>query len=98
MRGIGKWLLRAMLLLAVLALAAYAVDWSVYRLRGSPHSSVVVSRFLAVPLKGQKTEYDYLGAADVSCAVALFSQDSSAPCWYLQRHARQWEDLGTPQY
>jgi len=98
MRWFGKWLLRGLVGFAAVSLAVYAVDWSVYKLRGSPHASVAVSRFMSIPLKGQKTEYDFLGTANVSCAVALFPHDAQDPCWYLKRHPNQWENVGTPQY
>jgi len=98
MRWLGMWLLRGLIGFAVVSIVAFAVDWTVYKLRGSPHSSVAVSRFMIVPLKGQKTEYDYLGTANVSCAVALFPQDDQDPCWHLKRHPNQWENVGTPQY
>lgn len=96
MRRLGIWLLRGLLGFAVVSLVTFAVDLAVYKLRGSPHSSVAVSRFLSVPLKGQKTEYDFLGTANVSCAVALFPQDNQDPCWHLRRNPNQWENLSTP--
>jgi hypothetical protein len=98
MRRLGMWLLRGVVGFAAVALVAIGVDWTVFKLRGSPHSSVAVSRFLEVPLKGQKTEYDFLGTANVSCAVALFPQDGQNPCWHLRRNPNQWENLDTPQY
>jgi hypothetical protein len=98
MRRIGVWLLRGLIGFAAFSLVAFAVDWTVFALRGSPHSTVAVSRFMIVPLKGQKTEYDYLGTANVSCAVALFPQDGQDPCWHLKRNPNQWENVGTPQY
>lgn len=98
MRWLGIWLLRAFIGFAVISLVAFAVDFTVYKLRGSPHASVAVSRFMEVPLKGQKNEYDFLGISNVSCAVALFPQEAQDPCWYLKRHSAQWENVGTPQY
>jgi hypothetical protein len=95
MRSLGKWLLRVVFAIAAIALIAFAVDFAVYKLRGSPHSTVTVNQFLSVPLKGQKTEYDYLGSTDVSCAVALFPQGGQQPCWYLRRHPDQWDAVGS---
>ena len=51
MRLLGRWLLRIVLAIAVISLAAFALDWTVYKLRGSPHSMVAVSQFMSVPLK-----------------------------------------------
>ena len=47
-----------LLALATLSLALYGGDWAVFLLRGQPRSSVTVERYLVVPLKGKKTEYD----------------------------------------
>ena len=98
MRWFGMWLLRGLIGFAAFSLVVFAVDWTVFVLRGSPHSTVAVSRFMMVPLKGQKTEYDYLGTANVSCAVALFPQGGQDPCWHLKRNPNQWENVGAPQY
>jgi hypothetical protein len=98
MRWLGRWLMRVLLAVAVVSLAAYAIDFAVYKLRGSPQSSVSVSRFMSIPLKGQKTEDDYLGTADVACAVALFPHGGQDPCWHLRRNPNQWENVGTPAY
>jgi hypothetical protein len=98
MRRFGRWLLRGLIGFAAFSLVVFAVDLTVFLLRGSPHSSVAVSRFMIVPLKGQKNEYDYLGTSNVSCAVALFPQDGQDPCWHLKRNPNQWENVGTPQY
>jgi hypothetical protein len=98
MRWLGRWLMRVLLAVAIVSLAAYAIDFAVYKLRGSPQSSVPVSRFMSIPLKGQKTEDDYLGTADVACAVALFPHGGQDPCWHLRRNPNQWENVGTPAY
>jgi|HubBroStandDraft_1064217.scaffolds.fasta_scaffold30787_3 hypothetical protein len=98
MRWLGRWLMRVLLTVAIVSLAAYAIDFAVYKLRGSPQSSVSVSRFMSIPLKGQKTEDDYLGTADVACAVALFPHGGQDPCWHLRRNPNQWENVGTPAY
>ncbi len=94
MRWLGRWLLRVLVAFAAISLATFAVDWTVYKLRGSPQSTVTVNQFMSVPLKGQKTELDYLGTVNVSCAVALFPQGGQDPCWYLRRNTNQWEKLG----
>ncbi len=98
LRWLGRWLLRVLVAFAAISLAAFAADWTVYKLRGSPQSTVAVSQFMAVPLKGQATEYDFLGTASVACAAALFPQAGKDPCWYLRRHSNQWEKVGTPAY
>jgi len=72
---------------------AYARDWAVFRLRGSPTGKVTVSRFLTVPLKGNKLEYDYLGSTDVPCSMSLFPQAGQSPCWHLRRNPNQSTSL-----
>ena len=67
-----KLLQRAIVLLAVGFVVVYGGDWTIFKLRGSPHSKVTVTRYLTVPLKGNKSEYDYLGTIDVACSVSLF--------------------------
>ena len=98
MRWLGRWLLRVLLGVAAVSLVAYAADWTTYRLRGSPQSTVQVSQFMTIPLKGQKTEYDFLGTTSVSCAVALFPHGGEDPCWHLRRNPNQWENTGGPAY
>jgi hypothetical protein len=98
MRTLGRWLMRVLLAVAIVSLAAYAIDFMVYKLRESPHSTVAVSQYMSIPLKGQKTEYDFLGSASVPCAVALFPHGGQDPCWHLRRNPDQWENVGTPAY
>ena len=98
MRWLGRWSLRVLVAFAAVSLAAYAIDWAIYKLRGSPQSAVTVNRFMSVPLKGQKTEYDFLGKATVSCVGALFPHGGEDPCWHLRRNSDQWENVGTPAY
>ena len=98
MRWLGRWALRVLLGIAVISLATFAVDLAVFKLRGSPHSTVAVSQFMEIPLKSGLPEYDYVGTMNVPCAVALFPQGGQDPCWHVRRHQNQWEKLGTPAY
>lgn len=85
-----RWLRRILFALAALFIALYLGDWAVYRIRGAPTQSVSVNQFVNIPLKGRKTEYDYLGSSNLRCAVALFPQDGLDACWRLRRSARQF--------
>jgi len=59
--------------------------------RGSAYGSVTVSQFLATPLKGSKEEYDYLGSVDQACVKSIFPHGGDQPCWWLERHTKQWQ-------
>ncbi len=83
------WLFRGVVALAVAFAAVYIGDWVVYQLRGSPQSKVTVNRYVAIPEKGSKTEFDYQGTLDAPCSVSLFAQGSLSPCWQLRRHPDQ---------
>jgi hypothetical protein len=84
-----RWILRVTLLLAAVFVTVYGGDWAVFKLRGSPQSKVTVNRYLAIPLKGNKQEFDYLGSLDVPCSVSLFPQAGLTPCWQLRRNRNQ---------
>lgn len=75
-------------LLSILALAAlvYVGDYVIFLLRGQPLGQMNVTRYMAAPLKGNKTEYFYEGSGPMNCAKALLPQAGSPPCWYLRRH------------
>lgn len=88
-----RWLRRGVVVLAVAFVATYAGDWALFKLRGSPLSKVTVNRYLTIPLKGNKTEFDYLGTLDAPCSVSLFPQAGQAPCWQLRRHINQGTNL-----
>jgi hypothetical protein len=88
-----KWLRRIVVAVAAAFVLLYCGDWAVYKMRGSPQGSVTVSQTLVVPLKGNKSEYDYIGTSDVACAVAIFSQDGESPCWQMRRNHNQNTNL-----
>jgi hypothetical protein len=95
--GMMRKLGRSARYLLIGAAVAYAVDWSVFELRGPAMSTVTVQKFLKTPLKGNKLEFDYLGTADESCSRTLFPQyaasDWNPPCWWLSRHKTRWESV-----
>jgi hypothetical protein len=84
-----NWVRRIGLVLVAAFVALYGGDWAVYRLRGSPQGTVAVRRTLVVPLKGNKSEFDYLGTSDVPCSVSIFSQGGESACWQLRRNSNQ---------
>ena len=88
-----RWLRRIVLGAAMAFVALYFGDWAIFRLRGSPSSKVTVNRYQTVPLKGGKSEYDYLGTEDEPCSVSLFPQSGMDTCWRLRRNANQMTNL-----
>lgn len=82
-------LIRVVVVLVAALVIAYIGDWAIFKLRGSPTSAVSVNRFLTVPLKGNKEEYDYLGSEDVPCSESIFPQAGLSPCWQLRRNPNQ---------
>jgi hypothetical protein len=83
------------IILAMVAgfVALYGGDWALFKLRGSPQSKVTVNRFVTIPLKGNKQEFDYLGSMEVQCSESLFSQAGENPCWQLRRNPNQGATL-----
>ena len=89
MRWLVRWLQRGIVALVAVFVATYAGDWAIYKLRGSPQSKVSVNRYVTIPLKGNKQEFDYQGTSDVPCSVSLFPQGDESPCWRLRRNTNQ---------
>ena len=90
---IKSWLLRIAVVLVASFVAVYGGDWAIFKLRGSPQSTVTVNSYLSVPLKGNKYEFDYTGTMDVPCSVSLFPQAGMSACWNLRRHPNQQTNL-----
>jgi hypothetical protein len=88
-----RWIQRVAVVLVSVFVLTYGGDWAIYKLRGSPTSTVTVNRYLTVPLKGNKIEYDYVGTTDVACSVSLFPQSGQSPCWHLRRNPNQTTNL-----
>ena len=88
-----RWLQRVVVVIVACFVAVYVGDWAVFRLRGSPVLKITVNRYLTVPLKGNKQEFDYLGSVEVPCAIALFPQGALNPCWQVRRNANQNVEL-----
>ena len=88
-----KLLWLAVRVLIVVFIVAYVLDFAVFEIekaKGHAYASVEVKQFLETPLKGSKAEYDYVGTEPVPCVRALFPH-GDPPCWWLRRHASEWE-------
>jgi hypothetical protein len=84
--------LAAQVVLAVAALL-YLGDWALLRVKmshGEGYGTVQVDEYLSTPLKGNKDEYDYMGAIPEPCAHSIFPH-GAPPCWWLARHTSQWQ-------
>ncbi len=83
---IFRWV--ALTLLGIVASAAlvYLGDYVIFLVRGQPLDQITVTRYMAAPLKGNKTELYYEGTGPMSCSKSLFPQNGWSPCWYLRRH------------
>jgi hypothetical protein len=88
-----RWFIRIFLAIAAITTVSYLGDSAVFLLRGSPTSTVAVSQFMSIPLKGQKIEYDYLGRAQMPCSESLYPHGGQQPCWYLRRDPNVWENI-----
>jgi len=88
---------QAFLGLLALFVLVYLADLAWYQARiafpklGSPTGSVHRIRLLAIPAKGNKTQYEIDAVKpeeDVPCSHSLFPQSGNSPCWYVARHAQ----------
>lgn len=84
-----RWIERVLVAVVVLFVAIYGGDCVVFLLRGSPKALVSVNRYVDIPLKGNRQEFDYQGTIDQPCARSLFPQAGLTPCWRLRRDTRQ---------
>jgi hypothetical protein len=75
-------------LLGILGAGAlvYLGDYATFLLRGEPLDQLTVTRYMAAPLKGDKTAYYFEGTGPMSCSKSVFPQSGWSPCWYLRRH------------
>jgi hypothetical protein len=94
---IARLIYRAIASLFLLSFIAYSVDLTWYHTRlavprlGLANSSVHRIRLLAIPDKGNKTEYQLDAVTpeeDVPCTRTLFPHAQHNPCWYVSRHAK----------
>ncbi|MDR3793049.1 MAG: hypothetical protein P4L03_06690 [Terracidiphilus sp.] len=84
-----RWTVRVVVVAVLAFMAVYSIDFAVFKLRGSPQGKVTVNRYVSIPLKGQRTEYDYQGTLDAPCAEALFGQNGLSACWQLRKNPNQ---------
>lgn len=54
------------------------------------YGEVQVRVFYAMPLKGNRTEYEDGGIQKQACVHAIFPHFGDSPCWYASRHTQKW--------
>jgi len=90
-------LLRALGLLLVPVVVAYAADYVSLRYRiphqREPFGTVEIQPLYAIHEKSGKTEYDFPPAESQTCVHSLFPHFGYAPCWYLERHTEKRIDI-----
>jgi hypothetical protein len=80
---------RILIIVIVAGAVLYGADFLSLRLRipaRDTFGSVTVHTYYSVKLKNGKTEYDYAGDHEASCANSVFPQFGVKPCWYASRH------------
>ena len=97
-RWVGRVLAGVAVGLVVTAALVYLGDWAVWQARvslshgkGGGMGTVVVSRFVVAPLKGNKEEYYYDGTGPMDCSRSLFPQGGNGACWWMTRHRVMYE-------
>lgn len=83
---------RALVVLLALILAAYPLDWAVWRVRsafGAGMDSVAVSSAPAATLKGNHFEVYAPTVEEVSCSRSVLPEAGAGACWWLRRHQQQ---------
>ncbi len=83
---------RFLLIIALVAALLYAADFVSLRFRipaREMFGSITFHTYYAVKLKSGKTEFDYAGDHEVTCANSLFPQYGLEPCWYASRHTEE---------
>jgi hypothetical protein len=71
----------------------YIGDYISLKLRGSPLSTIQITKFYAIPQKSGKTEYEPGEPETQTCVNSMFPHLGYSPCWYVRRHKTQQVNL-----
>jgi hypothetical protein len=77
---------RAVLVVVVLLVVAFLVDYIQLGANSNALGTVSVKRYYAVGLKNGKTEMMYAEPENQTCVNSVFPHRGFYPCWYLRRH------------
>jgi hypothetical protein len=96
-RRIKTWLKRAVMAAALAAAVVWAGDWLVLRLRIARDSgafgAVEVHYRYALHLKNKRIEQYTAKPKMEQCVHSAFPHLNESPCWYLERHANDVQEL-----
>jgi hypothetical protein len=88
-RKIARLLVRTAMGIGIVVVAAYPVDWAVWRLRvavGGGMDTIQVTHFTVATLKYGKSDYYIDGTTKLDCSKSLFPEAGSGACWWVRRH------------
>ena len=85
------WIEVGLLCLIALGLVFCAADWLAWKLRGSPQGSVMVTRLVVAPLKGNREEYYPDGTETLPCSQSIFPWETTQACWWMERRRIVYE-------
>jgi hypothetical protein len=94
LRNFRQHLADALLWLMAATLLLWFGDWAVWRVRvwqGGGYDTVEVNHILLTPLKNHRMKADEQSTAAQPCARSLFPHGGNDPCWWLRRHATEWQ-------
>ena len=88
-RKIVRVLVRIAMVVCVVIIMAYPVDWAIWRVRvarGGGMDTIQVDNYTVAELKGGKEDYYIDGTTTVNCSKSLFPEAGSGACWWVRRH------------
>ena len=88
-RKIARLLVRTAMGIGVVVLAAYPVDWAVWRVRvamGGGMDTIQVNHYTVAELKNNKEDYYIDGTTMVDCSKSMCPEAGSGACWWVRRH------------
>ena len=84
----------ALLWLLAAALVVWFADWAAWRVRvhyGGGYDTIQVDQILLTPLKNHRMKADEQSTTDQRCTRSLFPHAGDDPCWWLRRHATDFQ-------
>ena len=80
----GRWVELGLLGLVLAAFTFVAADWATWKARGAPLGSVIVTRVVVAPLKGNREEYYPDGTETLRCSRSVLPWNENGACWWLE--------------